>query len=340
MALLRSNLVFSIKTPVLAPTFTVESFSRQGSSLKETKNRIKSVKSIQKITKTMKMIASARLKGAQNRIEESRPFGSSTSSTLNKINSLKVEGGDSKNLLVILSTDRGLCGSINSQLVKFTRNFLADSKNGKCSIAVLGEKVTAQVSRSNPQDLILSVHELSKGGNNFNGVSLITDKLLAQEGGQDYDNIYVLYNKFNSVISFTPTLAHVPSAKTMSKKAEEGLPELDDYEFEDDSKGEHLADLSQFHLTATVFSALLENQASELGARMTSMDTATTNAGEMIKSLTIKYNRGRQAAITTELNEIISGSEALKDSGSSSDFSELVIPLESVRQAISFLNKK
>jgi len=311
---------------------------RNGSGLKEIKNRIKSVKSIQKITKTMKMIASARLKGAQNRIEEARPFGANTTSTLNKIKSLKIEGNDTKNLIIILSTDRGLCGSINSQIVKFARSFLADPTNGQNKIAVLGEKVTVQLSRTHSQNLIMSVHDLSKGGANFNGVSLIVDKLLAQEGSQDYDNLYVLYNKFNSVISFTPTLVHVPSSKSMRIKAQQGLPELDNYEFEDDFKIEHLADLSQFHLTATVFSSLLENQASELGARMTSMDTATTNAGEMIKQLTIKYNRGRQAAITTELNEIISGAEALKDSGDSENI-HVTYSLESIRDAIKCLNQ-
>jgi len=281
---------------------------RHGSNLKETKNRIKSVKAIQKITKTMKMIASARLRGAQNRLEESRPFGVSTTHSLNKLSSL--ENKEGKNLLILISSDRGLCGSINSQVVKVARGF-ADT-NKKTDVALLGDKGVAQFSRTHPQTIIASVQEFSKGGGNFFSVSLFIDTLLSSPEGKDYDNIYVLYNKFNSLISFTPVLRYVPSPKTLRNKVEEGLPELVDYEFEDDDVIEHLNDLAQYHLASTVFSAYLENQTSELGARMSSMDTATTNATDMIKRLSIKYNRGRQAAITTELTEIISGSEALK----------------------------
>lgn len=318
----------------ISPVGTV----RHGSNLKETKDRIKSVQSIQKITKTMKMIASARLKGAQTRMEQARPFGDSATSTLNRIQNLEEKSPKSNNLFVALSTDRGLCGSINSQIVRTTRSFVDNEENGQSTMAILGDKAASQLIRTHADKISLSVVDLSKGGNNFFAVSVIADKLLSSETAADLDNIYVLYNKFNSVISFTPTLRHVATSKTMARKVEEGMAELDDFEFEDDFKLDHLGDLAQFHLASTMYTGVLENQASELGARMTSMDTATTNAGDMIKRLTIQYNRGRQASITTELNEIISGAEALKTEQKAKK--EFVVPIDSVREVLQYFKSQ
>jgi len=334
---LRASVFLPKSTPFVAP-FQFGSV-RHGSSLKETKMRIKSVNSIRKITKTMKMIASARLKGAQNRIEEARPFAEGAVRTLNGIKDLEIASKESKNLVITVSTDRGLCGSINSQIVRATKQFVDKPENGHSTIAILGEKAVGQLQRTHNQLFNLSVADLSKGGNNFFAVSVIIDKILSAEGGMDYDNIYVLYNRFNSVISFTPSVRHIPSTKSITKKVEQGMASFDDYEFENDDKTQHLGDLAQYHLAVTVYKALLENQASELGARMTSMDTATTNAGDMINRLTVKYNRGRQAAITTELSEIISGAEALKleDTGA---VRQVEVPLDSVRETLKLIRQR
>lgn len=260
----------------------------------------------------MKMISTARLRGAQQRVEEVRPFSQNTTKTLNNIKNLATESANSKNMLILLSTDRGLCGAINSQVVRTARVLLNDSSKGKTLITVLGEKAVPQITRTNAESLTFSVTDLAKKGSNFVCASVIVERILDSPQAADVDNFYVLFNKFKTVMSSFPTLVVVPSARAMRKKVEEGLPELDLYEFEDDFKFEHLADLAQYHLAVTVYSSLLENQTSELGARMTSMDNATKNASEMIKKLTIKYNRGRQAAITTELSEIIGGAESLK----------------------------
>lgn len=251
------------------------------------------------------MIASARLRGAQNRVEEARPFASGTLGTLSAIKGLEQpEASTVKNLLIAVTSDRGLCGSINSQVVKATRAYVDNKNKGTTRVVVVGDKGTIQLVRTHPASIDFTVNELSKGASNFFAISLVVDKILASPTAGDFDNVFVLYNKFNSVISFTPTLRHVPSTKILRVKVEQGMAELDDFEFEDDFKVDHLADLAQYHLAVTLYSALLENQTSELGARMTSMDTATTNASDMIKRLTIKYNRGRQATITTELNEV------------------------------------
>lgn len=338
MALLYRTQAISLKssTSILTAKNDIGSSLRYASSLKETKNRIKSIRAIQKITKTMKMIASARLKAAQNRMEESRPFSEATTSTLKNIQGLKKEGPGVKNFYIVLSTDRGLCGAINSQIARSVKARVDDSIDPTARLAILGEKVSGTLTRTHGKFISMTVSDLSKGGNNFFSVSIIVDKLL--QINPDVDNFYILYNKFNSVISFTPTALHVPSRQVLAKKVEEGMAELDDYEFEDDFKVEHLADLGEYHLAASVYNAMLENQASELGARMTSMDTATTNAGDMIKRLTILYNRGRQAAITTELNEIISGAESLKDSNTGKRTKVTISPA-ALKEALKYLKK-
>jgi ATP synthase F1 gamma subunit len=308
---------------------------RHGSAgLKELKNRMRSIRNVQKITKTMKLVASARLKAAQTAMERSRPFGTSGLVVVNDIQTQKEsitqkkEGLPSekkKHLIIPISTDRGLCGSINSGIVKNTRAYVNDLKKKgiEVSIASFGEKGTAQLGRYLGKQLVLSASDLSKQPMSFNNAGLFLDKLL---GGEEfgYDGVTIIYNKFISMISSQIIRNSVESSASLLDLINAGeLQNLESYEIEEQKSTEY-RDLFEFSLGVALYTGYVENQASELGARMNSMDTASKNAGEMLKRMSIQYNRGRQAAITTELIEvneryifviskIISGAQALEN---------------------------
>jgi len=275
---------------------------REGSNLKEIRRRIKSVKSIQKITKTMKMIASSRLREAQNKMEAARPFyiAASKISEGDKVESKK------RTLIIPICTDRGLCGALNTSVVKQTKltvKELEDSGNEAVLVCV-GDKGGTQLARDHGNQILWSAGGTGKKTLNFNGASMIADRILES----DFDSATIIYNRFNSVISNTTVAEDLNSFKGVSEK----LEKYADYEFEDDQTQFHVRDLLEYQLGSLIFEASAENSAAELGSRMSAMDNATRNASDMIKKLNITYNRGRQAAITTELTEIISGAAAVE----------------------------
>jgi F-type H+-transporting ATPase subunit gamma len=303
MASLLSPFRFSSKA-VHAPQFV-----RHGSNLKEIKGRMGTVKNIQKITKTMKLVASARLKSAQANMENSRPFSETATQVVNDFPKFE-ESLTNNHLCITISTDRGLCGAINTFSVKTTRALAEEAKKSKetLRVASLGEKGTAQLNRFLPQNLLVSCHETSKFPINFYSIGLILDEILEAE---KWDKVSVIFNKFISVMTSETQTKTFSSYHVLQDQLEKGFQNLDAYEFEEEPISLHLRDMMEFHLASTIYNAYLENQTSELGARMNSMDNASNNASDMLKNLTIAYNRGRQAAITTELIEIISGAEAL-----------------------------
>jgi len=291
-------------------------------SLKGLKNRIGSVKATRKITKARQMVAAAKLRRAQEAAEAARPYAERMNSVMAGLaasvgNSdgaprlLAGTGEDRVHMLVVMTAERGLCGGFNSTIVRLARARIAALKAEGKTVKVLtvGKKGREQLKRDY-SDLLVGHVDLSgvKRMGYDNAQSIAKDLLKRFDTGE-FDVATIFYNRFVSVISQVPTAHQVIPAKFEPKKgAEAGLSTVYEYE---PSEEEILADLLPRGVATQIFTALLENGASEQGARMSAMDSATRNAGEMIDKLTIEYNRTRQAAITKELIEIISGAEAL-----------------------------
>jgi F-type H+-transporting ATPase subunit gamma len=286
-------------------------------SLKALKNRIGSVKNTRKITKAMQMVAAAKLRRAQEAAEAARPYAGRMTAVMSALAAgvgtgdgapklLAGNGKDQVHLLVVMTSERGLCGGFNSSIVKLARARANElSSQGKTvRILTVGKKGREQLKRDWAQAFTSHV-DLSDvkrvGYGNAQGVA--RQVIAAFENGEA-DVVTIFYNRFQSVISQIPTMQQVIPAKFEAT----GGTALYDYE---PSEEAILADLLPRGVATQIFTALLENGASEQGARMSAMDNATRNAGDMINKLTIQYNRSRQAAITKELIEIISGAEAL-----------------------------
>ena len=292
-------------------------------SLKDLRNRIASVKATQKITKAMQMVAAAKLRRAQEAAEAARPYSERMGAVLANITQAIGGGGDAPalmtgtgrdevHLLVVCTAERGLCGGFNSQIARFARDhirrLLADGKQVK--IICVGKK-GFDILRRDYASLILDrvdLREVKTLG--FVNADAIAKKIvnLFNEGGFDICTLF--YSRFKSVISQIPTAQQIIPAGLASAPAEATDGGNAVYEYEPEP-GEILADLIPRNISVQVFRALLENAAGEMGAKMSAMDNATRNAGDMINKLSITYNRQRQAQITKELIEIISGAEAL-----------------------------
>ncbi|EFJ38707.1 hypothetical protein SELMODRAFT_139961 [Selaginella moellendorffii] len=270
---------------------------------------MKSVQSIQKITKAMKMVASSKLRQVQARAEKSRGVWQPFTALLGDA----PDTFPKKTVLLCITSDRGLCGGINSSVVRFGKAMLKVAKNNggeDAKFVVLGEKGKVQIQRDSKQYISLNITELVKYPLNFTQVSVMADEILKNV---EYDAIKVIFNKFASMVKFYPSVTTILAPGSI-KTSETGTPsELDLYEIEGpDSKEEALQNLSEFQFAAVLFNALLENASSEESSRMTAMDNSSKNASDMLQKLTLKYNRTRQASITTELIEIISGAAALE----------------------------
>ncbi|PVH29822.1 F0F1 ATP synthase subunit gamma [Pararhodobacter oceanensis] len=291
-------------------------------NLKDLKNRISSVKSTRKITKAMQMVAAAKLRRAQEAAEAARPYAARMGAVVDSLAAsvagsesaprlLAGTGSDNVHLLVVMTAERGLCGGFNSSIVKLARihaqDLLAAGKTVK--ILTVGKKGREQLRRDLADHMVAHV-DLSEvkriGYENARGIA---QDVLARFDAGEYDVATLFFNRFESVISQIPTAQQVIPAKP-SDNAAEATDGGAVYDYEP-SEEQILADLLPRSVATQIFTALLENSASEQGARMSAMDNATRNAGDMIDRLSIEYNRSRQAAITTELIEIISGAEAL-----------------------------
>jgi F-type H+-transporting ATPase subunit gamma len=292
-------------------------------NLKDLRKRISSVKSTQKITSAMKMVAAAKLRRAQEQAEASRPYaermermlGSLASAAAGKAGApalLTGTGSDQVHLLIVATADRGLCGGFNSSIVREARRTIAELKeNGKTvKILCIGRKGRDQLRRDYRGDIIDTVENISRPALTFDKVDGIAQRIRELLAAGEFDVCTIFYARFKSAISQIVTKQQlIPFAVEEDDESEEsGSGAI--YEYEPD-ENEILEELLPRNLAVQIFKALLENNASEHGARMTAMDNATRNAGDMIERLTITYNRTRQAAITKELIEIISGAEAL-----------------------------
>jgi F-type H+-transporting ATPase subunit gamma len=292
-------------------------------SLKDLKNRIESVKSTRKITKAMQMVAAAKLRRAQDAAEASRPYTERFSAVMAGLAAsvgdsesapklLAGTGKDNVHMLVVMTAERGLCGGFNSSIAKLARTHAQDlQKQGKTvKILTVGKKGREQL-RRDMGDLMVDHVDLSNVKRlGYSDASGIAKDLLARFDAGEFDVATIFFNRFISVINQEPTAQQVIPAKFEAPEDADADATAAFYEYEPDEET-ILADLLPRGVATQVFAALLENGASEQGARMSAMDNATRNAGEMIDKLTIEFNRSRQAVITNELIEIISGAEAL-----------------------------
>ena len=290
-------------------------------SLDDLKKRIKSVKSTQKITKAMKMVAAAKLRKAQESAEKGRPYSQKMQNIIlnltNSINDpqnapklLVGNGNDKTYLCLVLTADRGLCGGFNSNICKLAKtNFKKILNEGKeLKIITVGSKGLDQIKREYGKYVIKKFSFKDKKKITFVEAETIGNEIINLFNNNEFDKCILFYNNFKNVITQIPQAQQIIPAE--KKLAVEENKNSISYEFEPD-EDEILEDLLPKNISTQVFRAFLENAASEQGSRMTAMDNATRNAGDLVDKLTINYNRSRQASITKELIEIISGAESL-----------------------------
>jgi len=289
-------------------------------SLDDLKKRIASVKSKQKITKAMKMVAAAKLRRAQESAEKGRPYSEKMNNIIlnlsngisDKENAPKLlsgSGNDKVHLCVVMTSDRGLCGGFNSNIIKKAKNYFAKlSKEGKdLKIVTVGSKGNDQLKRVYGDKIIANISFKESKNANYFDAEKVGKMVMESFEKEEFDVCTIFYNLFKNVVTQIPQEQQIIPLKT--SEVEENSSE-DNYEFEPD-EDEILSNLLPKNISTQIFKAMLENSASEQGSRMSAMDNATRNAGEMVDKLTIEYNRSRQAAITKELIEIISGAESL-----------------------------
>ena len=290
-------------------------------SLDDLKKRIKSVKSTQKITKAMKMVAAAKLRKAQENAEKGRPYSQKmqniilnlTRSINDPENAPKLlvgTGKDETYLCVVLTADRGLCGGFNSNICKLAKNNFKSllEKGKKLKIIAVGTKGVDQIKREFGKYIIKEFSFKEKKQITFLEAEIIGKEIMHLFQNNEFDKCILFYNNFKNVITQIPQAQQIIPVKNDTSKNQR--EDVLSYEFEPE-EDEILEDLLPKNISTQVFKAFLENAASEQGSRMTAMDNATRNAGELVDKLTINYNRSRQASITKELIEIISGAESL-----------------------------
>ena len=289
-------------------------------SLDDLRKRISSVKSTQKITKAMKMVAAAKLRRAQEMAEKGRPYSDKMDVIIQNLSKaisdpsnapklLVGTGEDKTHLCVVMTADKGLCGGFNTNICRLAKKYFNEiiktSKNLK--IITVGTKGLDQLKRDYGKYIIKKINFKDKKKLSFEDAEVIGKEIVKLFKNKEFDKCVIFFNKFKNVISQIPQKQQVIPAKKddVAKK-----DEASSYEFEPE-EDEILDDLLPKNISTQIYKAFLENSASEQGSRMTAMDNATRNAGDLVDRLTINYNRSRQAAITKELIEIISGAESL-----------------------------
>ena len=289
-------------------------------SLDDLKKRIASVKSTQKITKAMKMVAAAKLRRAQESAEKGRPYSEKMNNVIlnlsngisDKENAPKLLSGtgqEKTHLCVVMTSDRGLCGGFNSNIIKKAKSYFAKilDEGKELKIITVGSKGNDQLKRVYGDKIIENISFKESKNANYFDADKVGKIIIEKFENKEFDVCTIFYNQFKNVITQIPQEQQIIPLKMNedeTKKSEEF------YEFEPD-EDEILGNLLPKNISTQIFKAMLENSASEQGSRMSAMDNATRNAGEMVDKLTIEYNRSRQAAITKELIEIISGAESL-----------------------------
>ena len=295
-------------------------------SLKDLKNRISSVKSTRKITSAMKMVAGSKLRRAQERAESARPYSARMDRMLSSLSASIAEadteivlprllagtGKEESVLLLVLTSDRGLCGAFNGSVVREARRTIHqfEASGKKVSLFCVGRKGRDLLRRDHASKIVHSMEDVGRKGLSFEEASALNDKILAMFDEGKFDVCHIVFNRFKSVISQIVTVKQLVPFPITKGDVDGKLEPVIGLEFEP-NQNSILETLLPRALAVAIYGALLESVAGEQGARMTAMDNATRNAGEMIDKLTLNYNRSRQAYITKELIEIISGAEAV-----------------------------
>lgn len=266
--------------------------------------RIKSTANIAKITKAMQMVAAAKLRGAETRLKSARPL----MNMVEEMTSFIEAPSDKKTTFVPVTTDRGLCGGVNVQISKGMAQELlpaAEAAGASVEIVVVGDKGSSQIRRVAPDKFSTSVSGVfAQVIPHFGQASCIAEQVLET----DADKYTIFYNKFKSAVSQIPTSLDIPSARAMQ---EMDVDPLNDFEIES-CREDLVNNFAEFNLATGILTAMVENQCSEVASKMAAMDNATRNCDSMVEKLQVQYNKARQAKITTELIEIISGAESLK----------------------------
>lgn len=294
-------------------------------TLRDIKSRIKGVTNTQQITKAMKMVSAARLRRAQENIINARPYSRKIAEVLSNL--IAVEKGSSNPLfeerevdsvaIVVITSDRGLCGSFNMNVIRSAEELINEKynhlkANGKLALYCVGKKGVDHFKKRNYK--LTGSYPGIFSDLNFEFASSLTTELKQKFLKREYDKVIVVYNEFKSVIQQVTTHKQILPIVPFKSESNEHLEQLKTFDFIFEPDKLSIIDaLLPRHLKAQVWTSLLDSYAAELGARMTAMDMATENAKEMIRSLNILYNKERQAAITTEISEIVSGANALKD---------------------------
>ncbi|KII91600.1 hypothetical protein PLICRDRAFT_38383 [Plicaturopsis crispa FD-325 SS-3] len=274
--------------------------ARNMATLREIELRLKSVKNIEKITKSMKMIASTKLAKAQRAMNSGKDYGAANKEVFENA---PADHEEKRKLFIVISSDKGLCGGIHSSVSKFTRRAINDGEHpvdADSPLVVIGDKSKAQLVRALPKNLALTVNQIGRDVPTFADAAGVADLIV--KSGVKYDSVAIVYNRFVSAISYESDVVEVLNESGLKQ-----APGFKVYEMEDDVT----KDLAEFALANAIFAALTEAHACEISARRNAMDNASKNATDMIGSLQMQYNRGRQAAITNELVDIITGASAL-----------------------------
>ncbi|KAF4123517.1 F-type H+-transporting ATPase subunit gamma [Geosmithia morbida] len=273
-------------------------------TLREIEGRLKSMNNMKKITNTMKVVASTKLTRAQRSMEDSRKYGESANVVFDAAETktaAAAEGEEAnKSLIIVCSSDRGLCGGIHSGLSRRVRKLFAEE--GPSDLVIIGEKCRAQLSRSNAKEIQLSFSGVGRNVPTFADAQTISDQILALP--TEYSSVKILYNSFVNAQSYEADFLEAFSEEAITQS-----PNISAFEVEEEA----IANLREYSLANTLYWALAEGHACEMSSRRNAMDNATKNAGEMITKLQIQYNRTRQAVITGELVEIITGATASAD---------------------------
>ena len=288
-------------------------------SLDDLKKRIASVKSTQKITKAMKMVAAAKLRKAQESAEKGRPYSEKMNNIILNLSNgisdnentsklLSGTGNDKVHLCVVMTSDRGLCGGFNSNIIKKAKSYFSkiSAKGKEFKIITVGSKGNDQLKRVYGEKIIENISFKESKNANYFDADKVGKMVIEKFEAGEFDVCTIFYNQFKNVITQIPQAQQIVP---LNNEEDENNSD-ESYEFEPD-EDEILSNLLPKNISTQIFKAMLENSASEQGSRMSAMDNATRNAGEMVDKLTIEYNRSRQAAITKELIEIISGAESL-----------------------------
>jgi len=293
-------------------------FSRGMATEKQILMRITATSNIAKITKSMKMVSAAKMRGAQNRLNNGKPFASWLNNMGDKPLNVERDGllpeerkSKTSNAIIMLSSDRGLCGGCNSASAKVTRRQMSEI-NDETKIFVVGEKGRAQLRRFFADKFTGSVTECWSSPPTFAVASTIAESVLSSMNN-DVEKTHIVYNEFVSAIAYATSIRTVTTgaSKKLADDADNTEEPYLNYEFEPDNREEVLQDLGEYQLANGVFQGMIENATSEESSRMAAMENATNNASDLINSLTLIYNKARQARITTELIEIISGAASL-----------------------------